>query len=79
MQGRVLWAGNACTDYWVYTKNNHALLGCLLCHPLDPFGRIGRLVILACGVMWVSLSNIFYIEIHMEMLFYSLPSLHRCV
>jgi len=56
LERRVVWTEDLWEDYWIYLKNNHVILGILLCHVLDPFSRWERLTIFVCGLFWSILS-----------------------
>jgi len=63
LERRVVWTGNLCEDYWIYLKNNHAVLGIFLVHVLDPFNRWERVVIFFCGICWSILSAAVTLEV----------------
>lgn len=42
LQGRLEWAGHVSTDFWFYLKQNDVVLGILLCHRMNPYGRLKR-------------------------------------
>lgn len=47
---RVYWYGDFQSDLWFFIKQNHVILGILLCHQLHPYSRRERLAVwLCCG------------------------------
>lgn len=51
LKQRACWSGEPAPDYVFHLSNDHMFIGCILCHPANPFDRKER--ILALGILWL--------------------------
>mmetsp|Transcript_4018 Transcript_4018/g.6658 ORF Transcript_4018/g.6658 Transcript_4018/m.6658 type:complete len:433 (+) Transcript_4018:50-1348(+) len=66
LKQRACWSGEPAPDYIFHLSNDHMFIGCLLCHPANPFDRKERfltlvilflLIIFPVAVFTVAISN----------------------
>jgi|MDSY01.1.fsa_nt_gb hypothetical protein len=49
--------GTLFSNYIAYVMNRHPILSIFMCHPLHPFTRTERMVVLWCSIFWAFFTN----------------------